>query len=265
MVNCTEAMSLCGGDRACTARAEDMKLSSHTSTDMIAGIPGGDRGQAARQHNNACQTSQQQVLPRSGAARCTSGSSWAGACWRRLRCGSSPRASPATAPSSPSPVTCTAAIASSATACCPWSPSPSSPCSCRGARLCCLVWSVVRNIPCSQLRRDISGAHSARHDVAASCAAIACIRMFPCQDILRRVYQSPKAAECDVQQHFDVRYPCVCRGLLANTAGGLVVVWCTALAAQLLVRRAPVLQPNRALVAYPCFLTYSAFALLTLY
>ena len=56
-----------------------------------------------------------------------------------------------------------------------------------------------------------------------------------------------------------------CRGFLANAAGGLVVLWCTALAARLLVRRAPVLQPNRVLVAYPCFLTYAAFALLTLY
>lgn len=48
-------------------------------------------------------------------------------------------------------------------------------------------------------------------------------------------------------------------------AGALTVIWCTALAAKLLVRRSPVLQQHQALVAYPCFLTYTAFALLTLY
>lgn len=55
------------------------------------------------------------------------------------------------------------------------------------------------------------------------------------------------------------------RGTLAVAAGCLTVLWCTALAAQLLVRRSPVLRQHRALVAYPCFLTYTAFALLTLF
>jgi len=55
------------------------------------------------------------------------------------------------------------------------------------------------------------------------------------------------------------------RGLLGVGAGTLTVIWCTALAAKLLVRRSPVLLQHRTLVAYPCFLTYTAFALLTLY
>ena len=49
------------------------------------------------------------------------------------------------------------------------------------------------------------------------------------------------------------------------SAGAVTSLWCTTLAARLFVRRSPVLKHYRNLIAYPCLLTYSAFALLTLY
>lgn len=56
-----------------------------------------------------------------------------------------------------------------------------------------------------------------------------------------------------------------CRGYIAAGAGAVVSLWCASLASRLFVRRSPVLVHYRNLVAYPCLLAYSAFALLTLY
>lgn len=55
------------------------------------------------------------------------------------------------------------------------------------------------------------------------------------------------------------------KGYIAAGAGAVVSLWCASLASRLFVRRSPVLVHYRNLVAYPCLLAYSAFALLTLY
>jgi hypothetical protein len=45
----------------------------------------------------------------------------------------------------------------------------------------------------------------------------------------------------------------------------LGTVWCSYAASRLFVRRSPLLEDYRGLIAYPCFLAYAAFSLLTLY
>ena len=45
----------------------------------------------------------------------------------------------------------------------------------------------------------------------------------------------------------------------------LAVLWSGVSAAKLLARRSPVLEDHLWLIAYPCLLMYSAFALLTIY
>lgn len=56
------------------------------------------------------------------------------------------------------------------------------------------------------------------------------------------------------------------RMLLARIGvGSVCVVWSTFVAAGLLVRRSPCLEDHKALVAYPCFLIYCIFAMLTIY
>ena len=45
----------------------------------------------------------------------------------------------------------------------------------------------------------------------------------------------------------------------------VVVIWCTVVATKMFVIHTPSLLDHRILVAYPCMLFYSAFALLSLY
>ena len=46
---------------------------------------------------------------------------------------------------------------------------------------------------------------------------------------------------------------------------GVAVLWSGWTAAKLLARRSPVLEDHLYLIAYPCLLMYSAFALLNVY
>eukprot|EP00803_Ostreobium_quekettii_P002735 evm.model.scf_1534.2 EVM.evm.TU.scf_1534.2 scf_1534:5625-7995(+) len=55
------------------------------------------------------------------------------------------------------------------------------------------------------------------------------------------------------------------RGILHLVCAGLCVVWSTHIASALFIRRSPCLVDLRTLVAYPCFLVYSIFAMLSLY
>ncbi|GMH32432.1 hypothetical protein BSKO_00266 [Bryopsis sp. KO-2023] len=53
--------------------------------------------------------------------------------------------------------------------------------------------------------------------------------------------------------------------MVRAAAGCICVVWSTFVASGLFVRRSPCLEDQRSLVAYPCFLVYSIFAVLTIY
>ena len=62
-----------------------------------------------------------------------------------------------------------------------------------------------------------------------------------------------------------MRHCCICRGVLTYVFAGLATLWCTESATRLLVKRSPALEENHYLVAYCCFVMYSAFALLAVY
>ncbi len=55
------------------------------------------------------------------------------------------------------------------------------------------------------------------------------------------------------------------RGVATVALAGVAVLWAGWTAAKLLARRSPVLEDHLYLIAYPCLLMYSAFALLNVY
>lgn len=56
-----------------------------------------------------------------------------------------------------------------------------------------------------------------------------------------------------------------CRGPISVALAVLASIWSGITASKVLARVSPALQDMKALVAYPCFLMYGAFALLTVY
>jgi hypothetical protein len=56
-----------------------------------------------------------------------------------------------------------------------------------------------------------------------------------------------------------------CRGVATLALAALAVLWAARTAARLFVRRSPALEDHFYLVAYPCLLMFSAFALLNVY
>ncbi len=58
---------------------------------------------------------------------------------------------------------------------------------------------------------------------------------------------------------------CLLRGVATVLLAAVAVLWSGMSAAKLFARRSPVLEDHLSLIAYPCLLMYSAFALLTIY
>lgn len=59
--------------------------------------------------------------------------------------------------------------------------------------------------------------------------------------------------------------PALCRGTATIALAVLAVLWSGTTAAKLFTKRSPVLEDHVYLIAYPCLLMYSAFALLSIY
>lgn len=57
----------------------------------------------------------------------------------------------------------------------------------------------------------------------------------------------------------------VCRGLVSNVLAVACTLWAAHTASKLFTKRTPLLEDYQSLIAYPCLLMYSAFALLTVY
>jgi hypothetical protein len=57
----------------------------------------------------------------------------------------------------------------------------------------------------------------------------------------------------------------MCRGTATVALAVVALLWSGMTAAKLFTKRSPVLEDHLYLIAYPCFLMYSAFALLSIY
>ncbi len=62
-----------------------------------------------------------------------------------------------------------------------------------------------------------------------------------------------------------MRLPWVCRGTATVALAVVAVLWSGMTAARLFTKRSPALEEHLYLIAYPCLLMYSAFALLSIY
>jgi hypothetical protein len=56
-----------------------------------------------------------------------------------------------------------------------------------------------------------------------------------------------------------------CRGTATLLLAALAVIWSGVTAARLFTKRTPMLADHFSIIAYPCLLMYSAFALLSIY
>lgn len=78
-------------------------------------------------------------------------------------------------------------------------------------------------------------------------------------------YSSTATSSLDLELRPVEKLPKICRGMWSIGLAAVAVFWAAWMASKLFAFRSPALKEQFYLVLYPCFLTFTAFALLTVY